>query len=270
MTLIAAGDVELDYERSGNPEGPPLLLIMGMSGTSLHWGEPFLELLRADFDVIAYDHRGVGASSRLQGAVTIRQMADDAAALLGALELDRVHVMGISMGGMIAQELALADRSLIDTLTLGCTYCGGPGSALASQAVMSKLGEAMASGDRERALRAGWEINVSPGAAADDDAYARFREIGDRRAVAVDVIFQQLQACAAHDTYERLPELAELPTLVIHGTEDELLPVQNGRLIASRIGGSRLEIFDGVGHLFFWERPERSAELVREHAAVHA
>jgi pimeloyl-ACP methyl ester carboxylesterase len=81
---------------------------------------------------------------------------------------------------------------------------------------------------------------------------------------------QQLQACMAHDTHARLPELAGLPTLVIHGTDDQLLPAQNGKLIASRIPGSRHEIFDAVGHLFFWERPERSAELVRAHAAVPA
>jgi len=270
MTVVPVGEIELDYERSGNASGPPLLLIMGMSGTALHWGEPFLELLRADFDVIAYDHRGVGASTPLAGPVTIRQMAEDAAGLLAALELDSAHVVGISMGGMIAQELALAHRERIRTLTLGCTFCGGPGSALAPEAVMVKLGKAMASGDRELALRAGWEINVSAAMAVNDEAYARFREIGNRRAVAVEVIMQQLQACTAHDTYERLPELAGLPTLVIHGTEDELLPVQNGKLIASRIPGSQLEIFDGVGHLFFWERPERSAELVRAHAAVPA
>src|SRR3979409_1721854 len=139
MTVIGVGDIQLDYERSGNASGPPLLLIMGMSGTALHWGEPFLDLLRADFDVIAYDHRGVGASTPLQGPVTIRQMADDAAGLLAALELESAHVMGISMGGMIAQELALNDPQRVRTLALGCTYCGGEGGALASQAVMSKL-----------------------------------------------------------------------------------------------------------------------------------
>jgi 3-oxoadipate enol-lactonase len=270
MTLIDAGEIQLDYERSGNPSAPPLLLIMGMSGTALHWGEPFLELLRRDFDVIAYDHRGVGASTPLEGSVTTRQMADDAAALLDALELDSAHVLGISMGGMIAQELALDHREQVRTLALGCTYCGGPGSALAPESTVLKLQAGMASGDRETALRAGWEINVSPRLAADDDAYARFREIGMTRAVAVPVIMQQLQACAAHDTYERLPALSELPTLVLHGAVDELLPVQNGELIHSRIDGSRLEVYDGVGHLFFWERPEQSAALVREHAAVPA
>jgi 3-oxoadipate enol-lactonase len=269
VTVIDAGDIQLDYERSGNADGPPLLLIMGMSGTSLHWGEPFLQLLRADFDVIAYDHRGVGASTPLDGPITTREMADDAAGLLGALELDDAHVVGISMGGMIAQELALSHAERVRTLTLGCTYCGGEGSALASEEDLSGLVEAMGSGDRERALRAGWEINVSSTLAADDDAFATFREIAMRRAVAVAVIMQQMQACAAHDTNERLAQVAA-PTLVIHGTEDRLLPVQNGRLIASRIPGARLEIFDGVGHLFFWERPERAAELVREHAAVPA
>src|SRR2546421_3503851 len=103
MPAIPVGEVELDYERSG--EGPPLLLIMGMSGTALHWGEPFLELLRGDFEVIVYDHRGIGASSPLTGAITIAQLAEDASALLRALELDSAHVLGISMGGMIAQEL---------------------------------------------------------------------------------------------------------------------------------------------------------------------
>ena len=80
MAVVRAGDIELSYERSG--AGPPLLLIMGMSGTALHWGEPFLELLRRDFELIAYDHRGVGASTRLEGEVTIAQMAEDASALL--------------------------------------------------------------------------------------------------------------------------------------------------------------------------------------------
>jgi pimeloyl-ACP methyl ester carboxylesterase len=267
MTVIAVGEIELDYERTG--AGPPLLLIMGMSGTALHWDEPFLEELRRDFDVIAYDHRGVGASTRLDAPVTIREMAADAAALLEALQVDSAHVMGISMGGMIAQELALARPERVNTLTLGCTYCGGEGSSLTSQAVLQRLTEAMVSGERERALRVGFEVNVSAAYAADDAAYERFLQIANRRAVAVPVVLAQMQACLAHDTNARLSELA-MPTLVMHGTEDQLLPVDNGRLIASRVPGSRLEIFDGAGHLFFWEQPQRSAELLREHAAVPA
>ena len=267
MTLIPVGDIELDYERSG--DGPPLLMIMGMSGTALTWGEPFLAPLREHFDVIAYDHRGVGASSALDGPVTIREMAQDVAGLLAALELDSAHVLGISMGGMIAQELALAVPERIRTLTLGCTYCGGEGSSLAAPETLQRLSEAMMSGDRERALRASWEINVSPAFADDADAYARFVAIAMRRAVAVPVIMAQMQACAAHDTNARLGQI-ELPTLVVHGSVDELLPVQNGRLIAERIPDARLELLDDVGHLFVWERPRLAAELLRSHTAAYA
>jgi 3-oxoadipate enol-lactonase len=265
MPVVSVGEIELAYERSGS--GPPLLLIMGMSGTALHWGEPFLEPLRRDFDVIAYDHRGVGDSSRLQGSVTIVEMAEDAAGLLDALGLDSAHVVGISMGGMIAQELALAEPGRVRTLTLGCTYCGGAGSSLTEPEVLSPLVDAMLSGDRERALRAGFEVNISAEMAKDDGLYTRYQAIASRRAVAGPVVMAQLQACAAHDTSARLAGLT-MPTLIVHGTDDQLLPVRNGRLIASRICDSRLEILDGAGHLFFWEQPHRSAELVREHTTV--
>lgn len=266
MTLVRVGDIELDCERSG--AGPPLLAIMGMSGTALHWGEPFLAALGQSFEVIAYDHRGVGSSSPLaDGQVSIAGMAADAAGLLDALEIPRAHVLGISMGGMIAQELALARPELIETLTLGCTYCGGEGSALAAPEVIQSLAEPMLSGERERAIRAGWEVNVSPAFAADEEAWSAFRAIAQRRAVAVPVVMAQMQAIMAHDTHARLSSITA-PTLVVHGDADQMLPVANGRLIASLIPGARLEVMEGVGHLFFWERPERSAELIREHAAA--
>lgn len=267
MTLVQVGNIELDYERSG--AGPPLLLIMGMSGTALSWGEPFLAQLRRSFDVIAYDHRGVGASTRLEGPVTTRELAEDAAGLLDALELDSAHVLGISMGGMVAQELALAHGERIRTLALGCTYCGGPGSVLIGEDAWRRVYEARASGDRELALRLGWEMNVSPAFASDQEAFHRYVEVALRRAVAVAVIARQAEAVIEHDTSARLGDIA-LPTLVIHGTADRLLPVENGRMIAELIPGARLEIFEDVGHLFFWERPQRSAELILEHAGAYA
>jgi 3-oxoadipate enol-lactonase len=267
MSLISVGDVELDYERSGS--GPPLLMIMGRSGTYAHWNEPFLEQLRRDFELIVYDHRGVGASTRLHGPITIRQMARDAAGLLGALELDAAHVLGISMGSMIAQELALAEPQLIQTLTLGCTYCGGPGSVPTTEQVVQSMGEAIASGIPERMIRASWEANVSPAFAADDAAWTRFLEVSLHRRVSLEVIIAQTQACIEHDTSARLHEIT-LPTQVIHGTVDQVLPVQNGQMVAELIGDARLHLLEDVGHLFFWERPERSAELLRAHVAAYA
>src|ERR1700684_4592924 len=137
MPLARVGEVELSYERAGS--GPPLLAIMGMSGTLLSWGEPFLGPLRESFEVIAYDHRGVGESSRMEEQFTIPQLAEDAAGLMDALELDSAHVLGISMGGMVAQELALAQPERVRTLALGCTYCGGEGSSLGSPAVRGRV-----------------------------------------------------------------------------------------------------------------------------------
>jgi 3-oxoadipate enol-lactonase len=267
MALAKAGDIELSYERAG--EGPPLLLIMGMSGTKHHWGDRVLEELRRDFDTIVYDHRDAGDSTKTGQPFAIADLAKDAAGLLESLDVDSAHVMGISMGGMVAQELALAHPERIRSLTLGCTYCGGEGSALTSEEVMRRLAEGMSSGDRERAVRTAWEVNVSPSFAADEDAYARFLANGMRYAMPVAVIMEQMRAITLHDTSARLPEL-QLPTLVVHGTLDRMLPVQNGHMIARLIPDSRLEILEGIGHMYFLEEPERSAQLVREHAAVSA
>jgi 3-oxoadipate enol-lactonase len=267
MPHAPVGEVELSYERTGS--GPPLLAIMGMSGSGLSWGEPFLGSLRESFEVIAYDHRGIGESSRMEGPFTIPDLARDATGLLDALELDSVHVLGISMGGMVAQELALAHPERIRTLALGCTYCGGPGSSLASPAIAQRLVESLRGGDPAVALRTGWEICISPRFRDDPELYDAYVARALRRPVARAVILAQMQAIATHDTSARLPEL-EPATLIVHGSADDLIPAQNAHVIAGHMPRARLEILDGAGHLFFWEEPQRSAELLRDHAAVHA
>jgi 3-oxoadipate enol-lactonase len=262
-TVPIATGPDLNYVRRGS--GEPLLLIQGMSGNHLSWGEPFLTELERDFDLVAYDHRGVGHSSRVTDPFTIAELAEDAAALMAALGWDSAHVVGISMGGMVAQELALIHPQLIRTLTLGCTYCGGAGSALASSEVAAKLAEAMMSGDRERAIATSYEVNISPGYGADQSAYSTFYEMATVLPTPVPVIMLQAQAVQTHDTLDRLGDISA-PTLVIHGTADEMLPYSNAVLIASRIPDAQLETLEDVGHMFWWEQPERSAELVREHA----
>ena len=196
-------------------------------------------------------------------------MAADAAGLLDALGIERAHVLGISMGGMIAQELALAHPDRIRSLTLGCTYCGGPGSQLMDPNDFRSLAEAMASGDRDRVHRAMWELNLSPVFREDEGRYAEFVEMANALPARRETIGFQLQAIAAHDTSARLAGL-EPPTLVVHGTEDRVLGVANGRMIAPLIPGARLEILDGIGHMFWWEQHEHAAELIREHALAPA
>ena len=260
LTAELATGPTLHYVRRGS--GEPMLLIQGMSGNHLSWGEPFLTDLERDFELVAYDHRGVGHSSAVTDPFTIADLADDAAALLDALGWETAHVVGISMGGMVAQELALRHPQRLRSLTLGCTYCGGSGSALASNEVASKLAEAMMSGDRDRAIATSYEVNVSPGYGADQSAYATFYEMATALPTPVPVIMLQAQAVYAHDTLDRLGEIGA-PTLVIHGTLDEMLPYPNAVLISSRIPDAELVTLEGVGHMFWWEQPERSAEAIR-------
>ena len=267
MPTVGVAGTELHYERAG--DGAPLLLVQGMGGSRLSWGEPFLAPLRAGFDCISFDNRGIGLSAPAADPFSTEELAGDALGLLDGLGIERAHVLGISMGGMVAQELALAAPERLLSLTLGCTYCGGPGSQLMDPADFGPLAEAMASGDRDRVLRASWEVNLSPAFRADEDRYAEFAAMASGAPVPAEVVQLQLQAIFGHDTSSRLPGLT-VPTLVVHGTVDRVLPVVNGRLIASLVPGSRLEVLEDVGHMFWWERPERSAELVREHALAAA
>jgi 3-oxoadipate enol-lactonase len=250
--------------------GEPLLCVQGMSGTHVSWGEPFLgALAERGMAPIAYDHRGVGRSDRVDEPFALTDLADDAAALLDALGLERVHVLGISMGGMVAQELALRHPARVRSLVLGCTYAGGPGSSLTSPAVAQRLFEGMSSGDHERALRVGYEVNLSEAFRADEARWAAFREMALTLPVPVPVIMLQAQAIAAHDTSARLGEIG-VPVLVVHGDEDLMLDVANGRRIAEAVPGARLEVLEGVGHMFWWEEPERSAALVADFARAAA
>lgn len=255
----------LHYVRRGT--GEPLLLIQGMSANHLHWGHEFLGLLDDDFEIVAYDHRGIGHSGPVTNPFTIVDLAEDAAALLDELEWDSAHVMGISMGGMVAQELTLRHPERVRTLVLGCTYAGGEGSALTDPQVIQRLGQLFMTGRTEEGLRAGFEYNVSREYASDPRNFELTKRIAAELPASLDILMLQVQAIASHDTSARLGDI-EVPTLVLHGTEDQMLPASNAKAIADRIPGARLELFEGVGHAFWWERPERSAKLVRELAAA--
>ena len=126
------------------------------------------------------------------------------------------------------------------------------------------LVEAMASGDRQRVYRAMYELNLSPSFRAEESRYDAFRAMAEELQAPKDVIFEQMKACAAHDTSTRLSDVS-VPTQVIHCTADRLLGVNNGILIA-RLLGVEPQLMDGIGHMFWWEQPTRSAALVREHA----
>lgn len=262
MQRVSVAGSELHAERRG--DGEPLLLIQGLGSDSTHWGEPFLGELAGDFDVIAYDHRGTGRSGPC-GNLTTVGLAADALAVLDALSIERAHVFGFSMGGMVAQELALAEPGRIASLTLAATSAGGTQSKPTSGAVVQALTAAVLSGDRERVLRTSFGLLFGRSFADDPGNYERFAASARGSTPAIAVLREQLAAVLAHDAYGRLRG-SDVPTLVVHGTADQILEAVNGDLIASLITGARLELLEGVGHMLFWEQPERVARLVREQA----
>jgi len=256
----------LSHERVG--EGEPLIAIMGMSGTRRAWGEYFRAELERSFDCVFFDNRGIGDSPRAEMPFSVADMAVDTIDLLDELGIERAHVFGVSMGGAIAQEMALSRPERIRTLTLGATFCGGPDAELMDPADLQLLGAAYATGEREPVYRAMWEINLSPGFRADESRFAAFAAMGDESNVPRAVVMQQMRACADHDTSERLAEIS-VPTLVIHGSVDRLIKPSNGQQVAERIPAP-LELMEDVGHTFWWEQPQRSADLIREHALTAA
>ncbi|MFL6090639.1 MAG: alpha/beta fold hydrolase [Aeromicrobium sp.] len=252
----------LAYERRGS--GEPLLLIMGVAGHHGMWGEPFLEALAKSFDVVAFDHRGIGESARADREFTITELADDAAAVMGSVGWESAHVMGISMGGTVAQELALRHPERVRRLVLGCTWPGTDGANPVWGASVGKLAEAGMSGDAEQSARLMFAANVSQTFAVEAGRFEEFASIAESVRVPGPVVLMQMQAAAVFDSVDRLATLG-IPTLVIHGSADEVILPAAGERLAGLIPGSRFEEFDGVGHLFFWEQPDRSADLVTSH-----
>jgi 3-oxoadipate enol-lactonase len=251
----------LFYDRRGS--GEPLLLVQGMAGHHRIWGEPLVAGLADSFDVLVYDHRGVGESTDVDGAFRVADLAADAAALLDSVGWSSAHVFGISLGGAVAQEFALTYPERVRALVLGCTWPGGAGTRLDAPGPMSML-QAMGTGDRELAIRAGFEANLSPTYASDEARFENFREQSLAVRLPVSTIMRQAQAAALHDASARLGSITA-PTLVLHGTADDMVRHSNGELLASLIPNAVLHSFDGAGHLFWWEYPDETIQLITEH-----
>lgn len=254
----------LAYVRRG--AGEPLLLVMGVGGHHGMWSEPFLAALAERFDVVAYDHRGIGSSARADADFSIEDLAVDALAVMDHVGWDSAHVMGISMGGVVAQEVALSAPDRVRTLTLGCTWPGPlPDEAPVWGEAVLDLATAASSGDLLTAARLMFAANVSSEFAERAGAFEEFSRVAGSVKVPGPVILMQMRAATPYDGLARLGNLG-IPTLVVHGTADRVIRPEGGIRLAELVPGARLELMDGAGHLFFWERPEESARLVREFA----
>jgi pimeloyl-ACP methyl ester carboxylesterase len=236
-----------------------VLLIHGLGYGRWGW-EPVAEPLADDFRVLLYDNRGLGESDVPAGPYTVRQLTEDAVAVLDAAEVDRAHVVATSLGGMVAQELAISFPERVDRLVLACTTPGGLASYPMPQETVELMLEAPQLAP-DVALRRFVENALAPGAA--ESLVDRIVEL--RLANPFDPAGWHAQAAAgaAFDALDRVGRI-EAPTLVVTGIEDTVVDWRNSQLLAERIPGARLELFPGTGHLFFWEEPERFVQLVKE------
>jgi len=249
---VRVGDIEMFYVEAG--AGEPLVLIMGLGGDHLGWGFQFGAFAER-YRVVAFDNRGAGQTDTPDLPYTTRMMADDTRGLMDALDIRRARVVGVSMGGMIAQELALHHPDRVRALHLGCTLARPDGYLTTLSASWRELRAQMG---REFTLRA---IGPWLFAAATYNERPEFVEMIFQNALtnphpqSLTGFVRQTEAVATHDTLARLAEI-RCPTLVSVGEEDILLPPRFSRELAAGLPGARLELVPGAGHVYFWERPD--------------
>ncbi len=251
--------LKLRYEIRGS--GEPVALIMGFSGSGRGWGEAFLKLMEARFKIFVIDNRGTGESDKPDAEFTLADMAADIAAVLDHAKTPRAHIFGISMGGMIAQEFALAHPERTRGLVLGCTNCGASHSVPADPAAIANLIPAPGIDPIEQARRA---FSVACGKAFLNSAAGQkilsqaIAEMGNYPITPMHTFMRQGQAIGGFDSFARLGQIKS-PTLIIHGDDDSIVPYPNAEVLQGAIAGSKKHTLKAAGHMFFWEVPDEAA-----------
>ena len=287
------GEVRLAYQSIGRDSDPALLLVMGLGGQLIHWPDEVVErLCQQGFRVIRFDNRDVGLGSwagtppdinmtyealryRLGLSVTapygLRDMARDALGLLDALAVDQVHVLGASMGGMIAQHMADLAPERVQSLTLIMTSSGAQGLPAPSSALLSLLAKREAP-NRAVALEQQADLLAalgSPTVSDDRQLLLQQAQIAYDRAFNPEGVQRQLLAILAEPSRVELLNRLRVPTLVVHGTADPLLPVMHGVHVAAHIKGSELRLIPGLAHRFQEAFKEPLLAAVLPHLQAH-
>jgi 3-oxoadipate enol-lactonase len=263
MTNVRVNDIDMHYVEAGT--GEPVVLIMGFGGDHTAWSfqtRAFAERYR----VIAFDNRGVGQTDTPDCPYTTRMMADDTAGLMDVLGIDRAHVIGVSLGGMIAQELALARPERVRSLHLGCTLPRPDAYTLALNAAWREMRTSLGREAMLRALGLWLFAPVTYQERPDLVEAVLQNSLANPYPQSLTGFLRQSEAVAAHDARERLGAI-RCPTLVSVAEEDILVPPRFSREIAARIPGAALRIVPGAGHGYFLERADAFNALCLEFLA---
>jgi len=252
MPKVPVGDISMYYVETG--QGEPLVLVMGLGADHLAWAFQ-VPVFAERYRVIAFDNRGAGQTDAPDHPYTTRMMADDTVGLMDALGIGRAHVLGASMGGMIAQEIALGHPGRVRSLQLHCTL-GRPDHYLRAQLDVGRIQRRTLS--REQAMRAGYLWLFAP---ATYDERPEFVEMILQNALAnpypmsLTGFERQCDAVQTHDALDRVAAI-RCPTLISVADQDILVPPRFSRALAERIPGAKFVSIEGAGHGYFWERPD--------------
>jgi pimeloyl-ACP methyl ester carboxylesterase len=265
--FATVGEIELCYEELGSPDGEPMLLVMGLATQMIGWHEDFCgELGERGFRVIRYDNRDVGRSARMEEAgvpgsaammlglgdpaYTLSDLADDAAGLLDALEIDSAHVVGASMGGMIAQTMAIEHPRRVRSLA---SIMSGTGSRWTRMPRLRALGTLLraAPNDREGFVEhtvKTFRVIGSPGFEMDEERLREIAEMSFDRGRYPQGIARQMHAVTSSPKRDRRLRQVRAPTAVIHGDKDPLVRFAGGKATARAVPDSKLTVIEGMGH----------------------
>jgi len=250
--------VELAYDLQG--AGEPLVLIHGAQGDQSMFAG-IAPAFANQFRVLTFDQRGSGLSEKPDMEFSMALLADDTAALMEHVGFASAHIIGVSMGGMIAQEFALRHPHKVRSLVLGCTTPGGPKAVrIGGEALTTAYStEPLSPEERGRALA---EAAFTKGYIAQHpEVIPAMIEARRQRPLDPVALSHRMKAAYAHDAYDQLPHVA-CPTLVITGKDDALISWENSRILAERIPGAKLVLLEPAGHVFWLEQPEHSRAAI--------
>ena len=258
MPVAQNGSARIHYETSGR--GPAVLLIMGLAMAASGWWRTVPVLARS-FRVLTFDNRGIGRSDS-SGSYSMRELAEDALTVLDASGEQDAHVYGISLGGMIAQELTLRHPERVRSLVLGATTVGGPSAPHADRGTLDFFRRAVSMAPEE-AIWASVPYSYAKHTRS-EDVERIGEDLARRLADPVDrsVYARQVGAGIGHDTSFRLDEV-NVPTLIVHGNEDRVVPVESARMLAEAIPHAELKTWPRAGHIYTTDEPKVDRHVVR-------
>jgi pimeloyl-ACP methyl ester carboxylesterase len=262
MPTVTANGTDLYYERSGT--GPRLLFCLG-SRSTIAGSRQLIDLLTPRFDLLVHDYRGMGGSGTVDGPYAMATCAADALSVMDTVGWPTARVVGLSFGGMVAQELAVSEPSRVERLALLCTSAGGPGGSSYPLDELAELPDDSRAAVFVRLIDTRFDeawLEGHPGDRRLIEFLAKDRGRSDRTpGTGVDGEAEQLRARSQHDVWDRLPAIS-CPTLVASGRYDGIAPAENGAAIASRIEHAESRVYEG-GHAFIGQDPAALPEIIR-------